>query len=303
MILPIRGHRAQAGHVIIVSGANGKLGRAVVERLLDRIEPNRIGVCVRDPERAAELGERGVRVRKGDFADTTSLAHAFEGASRVLVVSVDTHGEEALRLHENAIAAAGKAGVERVVYTSHLGASPSSLFAPMVDHAATEVALRESGVAFTSLRNGFYASTVLMLLGPVLKTGELAVPEDGPVSWTSHGDLAEAAAIALTEDVFDGVTPALTGGEAIDSMGIAAIASEVTGRSIRRVVVSDEDYRSSLVAHGLPGHVADLLLGMFAASRQGEFSEVDPTLAGLIERPTLPLRDLVAAHLTGVQTP
>jgi len=151
--------------VIIVSGANGKLGRAVVRRLLDRVGPERIGVCVRDPERARALAERGVRVRQGDFADERSLAHAFEGASRVLVVSVDASGETALRLHETAVNAAGKAGAERVVYTSHMGANPSSPFAPMVDHAATEVVLRNSGLAFTSLRNGFYAATTVMLLG------------------------------------------------------------------------------------------------------------------------------------------
>ena len=82
--------------MIIVSGAYGKLGRAVVDRLLDRIGPERIGVCVRDPGRAAGLRERGVRVRQGDFADAAGLVHAFEGASRVLVVSVDAHGAEAV---------------------------------------------------------------------------------------------------------------------------------------------------------------------------------------------------------------
>ncbi|MFE9746949.1 NAD(P)H-binding protein [Saccharothrix saharensis] len=284
--------------MIIVSGANGKLGRAVVERLLDRIGPDRIGVCVRDPGRAEGLRARGVRVRRGDFADPAGLVHAFEDASRVLVVSVDSHGAGAVGLHGAAITAAVEAGVERVVYTSHMGANPASLFAPMVDHAATEVALRESGVAFTSLRNGFYASSALMFLDGVVDTGELAAPEDGPVSWTSHDDLAEAAATALTEDVLDGPTPALTGAEAIDLAGIAAIASQVTGREIRRVVVPDEEYRDRLVARGLPGHVADLLVGMFAASRRGEFSQVDPTLADLVGRPTVPLRDLVAARLT-----
>jgi uncharacterized protein YbjT (DUF2867 family) len=158
--------------------------------------------------------------------------------------------------------------------------------------------VRESGVAFTSLRNGFYASSALMFLDGVVGTGELAAPEDGPVSWTSHDDLAEAAAVALTEDVLDGPTPALTGAEAIDLAGIAALASEVTGREIRRVVVPDEEYRNRLVARGLPGHVADLLVGMFAASRRGEFSRVDPTLTALVGRPTAALRDIVALRLT-----
>ncbi|WNV85886.1 NAD(P)H-binding protein [Umezawaea sp. Da 62-37] len=283
--------------MIIVSGASGALGGAVVERLLDRVAPEGIGVSVRDPEKAAELAARGVRVRRGDFADATSLEHAFEGASRILLVSANSTGESAVRLHRTAIDAAAKSGAERVVYTSHMGAHPSSAFSPMPDHAATESALRESGVPFTVLRNGFYASSAVMLLNAALRTGELAVPQDGPVSWTAHADLAEAAAIALAEDRLDGVTPALTASEAVDMEGVAAIASELTGREIRRVVVSADDYRAGLLAHGVPEHAADMLVGLFTASRQGDFAEVDPTLAALLGRPPVPLRDVVRAAL------
>ncbi|WP_329139244.1 hypothetical protein OG552_32895 [Streptomyces sp. NBC_01476] len=66
-------------------------------------------------------------------------------------------------------------------------------------------------MAYTWLRNGFHASLAVMLVGAALETGELAPPQDGPVSWTAHADLAEAAAITLAEETFDGVTPALTG--------------------------------------------------------------------------------------------
>ncbi|MEV5746175.1 NAD(P)H-binding protein [Actinoallomurus sp. NPDC052308] len=285
--------------MIIVTGASGQLGKATVERLLERVPAHRIGVSVRDPEKASELRARGVRVRQGDFEDPENLAHAFEGASRVLIVSVDDTGETALRRHRTAIEAAARAGADRILYTSHMGANPSSPFAPMPDHAATEAALKDLGVPFTSLRNGFYAASGVMLLGNALETGELAAPEDGPVSWTAHADLAEAAAIALTDDGgLDGLTPALTGAEAIDLTRVAEIASELTGRTIRRVVVSDEEYRAGLVAHGLPEALADLLLGIFVASRQGEFAEVDPTLARLLGRPPTSFRDVLTATVS-----
>jgi NAD(P)H dehydrogenase (quinone) len=283
--------------MIIVSGATGTLGRMVVERLLDRVAPERIGVCVRDPEKARGLADRGVRVRRGDFADPASLEHAFEGASRVLVVSVDSVGETAVGLHAEAIGAAAKAGAERVVYTSHMGANQGSPFPPMPDHAATEAVLRDSGVAYTVLRNGFYASSAHALLGAALSTGELAVPQDGPVSWTAHADLAEVAAIALADDVLDGETPDLTGAEAVDMEGVAAIASELTGKPVRRVVVPEDDYRAGLLAHGAPDHVADLLVGLFAASRRGEFARVDPALPRLLGRPALPLREVLRAAI------
>jgi uncharacterized protein YbjT (DUF2867 family) len=279
--------------MIIVTGANGQLGRAVVERLLERVPAEQIAVSVRDPEKARGPQEQGVRVRHGDFSDPASLAHAFEEASQVLIVSADTTGETAVRWHRAAIEAAKAAGARRILYTSHMGANPSSPFPPMPDHAATEAALRDSGVAFTALRNGFYASSAAMLLGAAVETGELAVPADGPVAWTSHSDLAEAAAIALAEESLDGVIPDLTGAEAIDMAGVAALASQLTGRPIRRVVVPDAEYRDGLLSHGVPEQGADMLVGLFAASRQGEFARVDPALARLTGRPPTPLRDVL----------
>jgi hypothetical protein len=72
--------------------------------------------------------------------------------------------------------------------------------------------------------------------------------------------------------------------------GVAAIASELTGRPIRRVVVTDDEYRAGLVAHGVPESAAGLLLGLFAASRDHEFAQVDPALARLLGRPPMSLR-------------
>jgi uncharacterized protein YbjT (DUF2867 family) len=283
--------------VIVVTGANGQLGRAVVERLLERVPAEEIGVSVREPARAKDLAERGVRVRQADFTDATGLAPAFAGATRVLVVSTDAAGEAALARHRTAVRAAAEAGVERVHYTSHMGASPSSLFLPTRDHAATEAALRDCGVPFTALRNGFYASTVPMLLGQALRTGELAAPADGPVSWTTHADLADATARVLTGDAVDGPTPPLTGPEAVDLAGVADIVTRLTGREIRRVVVPDADYRAGLLAHGLPEWRADVLVGMFAASRRGEFAAVDPALATLLGRPAQRLADFLETVL------
>lgn len=279
--------------MIIVTGGSGRLGRAVVARLLDRVPAERVGVSVRDPERLRDLAERGVRVRRGDFADPDSLTDAFDGASRVLVVSTDRTGEPAVAAHRAAIAAAEKAGAERVVYTSHAGASPTSPFPPMPDHAATEDALASCGLPFIALRNGFYASTVPRLLGTALETGELAAPEDGPVAWTAHADLAEAAAVALTEDELDGTTPALTAAEAIDLEGVAATAAQLTGRPVRRVVVPDQAYRAGLVSHGVPGPAADMLVGLFRAARRGDFARTDPTLARLVGRPLQTVHDVL----------
>ncbi len=289
--------------MIIVTGATGQLGRSIVERLLERLPADQIGLSVRDPAKAEAFSARGVRVRPGNFDDPTSLHHAFEDATQVLIVSSNSTGKPLLRQHRTAIQAARDVGARRILYTSHMGANPASPFAPMPDHAATEALLQSSGVAFTSLRNGFYADSALMLMGQALETGALVAPEDGPVSWTTHADLADAtAALLADEGHLDGITPPLTGPAALTLADLAGIASDLSGRTIQRVTVTDEEYRVNMVAHGVPAAAADMLLGLFAASRQGEFAAVDPTLAGLLGRPPMGMREVLQGRIGAPQT-
>lgn len=288
--------------MIIVTGANGQLGRAVAERLLELVPAEQIGVSVRDPDKARELEGRGVRVRRGDFDDPTSLAHAFEGAAQVLIVSsnASAYGGDPLAQHHSAIGAARAAGAGRIVYTSQMAASGASLFPPMLDHAATEDMLRQSGLAWTALRNGFYASSGMMFLGDALKTGVLEVPADGKVSWTAHADLAEAAAIILADEGrYEGPTPPLTGSQSLDLADLADIASARQALPVRRQILPDEDLRARMAARGVPGRVVDIMLGFYLASRHGEFAAVDPTLERLLGRSPLSMRDLIAEKVGG----
>jgi uncharacterized protein YbjT (DUF2867 family) len=143
-------------------------------------------------------------------------------------------------------------------------------------------------------RNGFYASTVPLLLGEALRTGELIAPADGPVSWTAHADLAEAAAIVLAEGGFEGPTPPLTAPVALDLQDVAVLLTELTGRPVRRVVAEDDEWVAGLTGHGVPADRAALLLGMFHAARRGEFAVAGPELENLLGRPATPLRTILA---------
>lgn len=282
--------------MIVVTGATGQLGHAIVEQLVRLVPASEIGASCRDPNKASALAALGVRVRQGDFEDAASLRHAFEGATQVLLVSSNARatGGDALAQHRTALDAARAVGARRVVYTSHMAASASSAFPPMLDHAATELMLRDSGLAWTSLRNGFYASSGIALLGDALQTGVIEAPVDGKVSWTAHADLAHAAAIVLAnEGRFDGPTPPLTASQALDLGDIAAIASELLGKSIRRDTLTDEALEARLTARGA-GRAAPIVLGLYRASRNGEFSAVDPTLAQLLGRAPLTLREVLA---------
>lgn len=241
-------------------------------------------------------------MRAADFTDPASLGHAFEGAEQVLVVSPAIIGPSASEATRTAIDAAVRAGAQRVLYTSHQAASPDSLFEAQPQHAAAEAYLAEQGVAYTALRHGFYASTFEIYLPAALDTGELRLPEDGPVSWTAHADLAEIDAIALTKPgALDGITPPLTAPETLDFAAVARIVSELTGRTVTRVVVDDEEWKTGMIERGLPATVADFSLGIFRAARRGEFAVTDPTLESLLGRPAISARTVLEGMLAGAQ--
>lgn len=286
--------------MIIVTGATGKLGREIVARLVERVSPGEVGVSVRDPAKAGDLSALGVRVRRGDFADPASLPNAFEGARQVLIVSSNARatGGDTIAQHRAAIDAARAAGAGRIVYTSHKGASATSAFPPMLDHAATEDLLVASGVAWTALRNGFYAASALQFMGDIATSRAIYAPADGKVAWTAHADLAETAAIVLAEpDRFDGPTPPLTGAEALDMTDLAALAGEALGVPVARPPISDERFEAMMAERGAPAAAARIALGFYRASRAGEFGGVDPTLERLLGRPPIAMRAVIEEAL------
>ena len=284
--------------MIVVTGATGHLGRIIVEKVAGLVPAAQVSASVRDPAKAAKLKALGVRVRRGDFNDPDSLKYAFEGATQVLMVSSNARasGGDTVAQHRSAIAAARAVGVRRIVYTSHMAASASSAFAPMLDHRATEEMLQQSGLAWTALRNGFYANTVAMMIGDAVSSGILTAPADGKVSWTTHADLAAAAAaILLQEGRFEGPTPPLTAPDALDLGDVAAILADLHGRPVERQIIADEEQAAAMAQRGVSRSAIEITLGLYRAARAGEFAAVDPALAKLIGRKPMTLREVLTA--------
>lgn len=282
--------------MIIITGATGQLGHAIVTKLAARIPAKQICVSCRDPEKAADLSSLGVCVRRGDFSEPETLTDAFEGADQILLVSSNarTYGGDPLTQHATVIDAAKSAGAKRIVYTSQIAASPTSAFPPAHDHAATEKMLADSGLAWTALRHGFYGQSGIDMMGEAIKTGTLETAADGKFSWVAHDDLAEAASIILDDEgTFDGTTPPLTGAESLDFGDLAAIASDVVGGPIKRTIITDDALQAKMAARGTPARAVDTVLGLYIAARNGEFAEVNPTLAELIGRAPITMKELM----------
>ena len=279
--------------MIIITGATGALNGATVDHLSERVPGEEIVVAVRDPAKAQRFADRGIEVRRCDYAEPDSLPAAFAGADQLLLVSSSDPRADAVSLHHAAIDAAVAVGVGRILYTSHQGAAADTPFGPGRDHAATEQLLSKSGTAWTSLRNGFYAHSLNWLLGPWRETGVITVPVDGRVSWTAREDVAEAAAIVLASDgAYDALTT-FTASEAPTFQDIAGIASEVTGQNIRFETVGEDAWVAAQVAAGQQEFMARFILGMYQAAHDGFFAGVDPLLGELLGREPQTVRDLL----------
>ncbi|MBL7254284.1 NmrA family NAD(P)-binding protein [Paractinoplanes lichenicola] len=266
--------------MITVTGATGALNGATVDHLLERLPAGEITVVTRDIAKAERFARRGVAVRRGDYAEPASLPAAFAGADQLLLVSSNDPGADATALHRTAIEAAVGAGVKRILYTSHQAAAPDNPFAPGRTHFATEQLLAASGTAWVSLRNGFYAHSLQWLAGPWQETGVIAVPGDGPVSWTAREDAAEAAAVILASDgAYEGPVT-LTAPAAPTFAELADVASELAGRTITVQLMDEADW----VAARQSDPRTQFLLGFYQAARAGFFAGVDPLLGDLLGR-------------------
>ena len=282
--------------MIVVTGASGKLGQHVVRMLAQKVKPQHIVAAVRSPEKAADLKELGVEVRRADYDDAASLDQAFTGADQVLLISSNEVGRR-LEQHRAVVAAAKRAGVERLVYTSLLHADTSGIsLAP--EHKGTEEAIRASGLSFTFLRNGWYLENYTEQLAPALKHGAMiGSAGEGTVAAASREDFAAAAVAVLTGSGHENRTYELAGDVPFRMPQLAAEVARQSGKPVAYRNLTDAEYEAALAGVGLPAPVAAMLASADAGIRRGELTDASGDLRRLIERPTTSLEQAVAAAL------
>jgi uncharacterized protein YbjT (DUF2867 family) len=278
--------------MIVITGATGKLGGLVLSHLVRLVPPSSVGISVRNSSKISSsiqsLVSQGLSIRRGDYTDPGSLEQAFDGAETLLLISSNNHDMSAGVLeHKNAIDAAKRVGVKTVYYTSHMASSATSKFAAAkYSHAPTEEYLAQSGLQWVSLRDGFHADSMKFLAGSPEQSGVIRTPKDGKVYWATHEDLAECIATLISEKEprFNGPTPPLAGRDGVTFKDVAEKLTTILGKEIRYEEISDEEYKAGLVGYGVPENLADMLAGMFVASRDGEFGTNDGTLEKIIGR-------------------
>lgn len=282
--------------MIVVTGATGQLGRLVIQNLLKTVPAAQIVAAVRSPQKAADLAALGVQVREADYTKPATLAAAFAGADKLLLVSSSEIGQRAAQ-HRAAIDAARAAGVKLVAYTSILRA-PTSTLALAAEHVETEAMLRASGLPHVLLRNGWYTENYTGSVPAALAHGAvIGSAGAGRIAAAARADYAAAAAAVLLKDGQAGKVYELAGDSAFTLAALAAEIARQSGKPVAYQDLPEAAYKAALVGFGLPEGFAALLAQSDVAASQGALFDDGHQLGALIGRPTTPLADSVAAAL------
>ncbi|WP_445394209.1 SDR family oxidoreductase [Stenotrophomonas maltophilia] len=265
---------------IAVTGATGQLGRIVIEKLKQRTVTSSILALVRKPEQAKALG---VVARAFDYSEAEMQDAALSGVGTLLLISSSEIGQRAAQ-HTNVIAAAKRAGVRRVVYTSVLHAD-ASVLALADEHRATEAVLKASGLPYTLLRNGWYTENYTGFAGMALANGVLLGSAGaGQISSAAREDLAEAAAVVLTAEGHENMTYELVGDTSWTLSDLAAEISRQTGKNIPYRDLPEAEYAAALEGAGLPKGLAAALASYDVSASQGGLYGNERALTELIGR-------------------
>lgn len=281
---------------LFVTGATGALGRLVIDALLETVPARSILAGVRDldkhEEAAGAFRARGIEARAADYTRPETLEHALRGVDRLLLISSSENGKRKVQ-HRNVIEAAKAAGVKLIAYTSILHADTTPLMLAE-EHRDTEAALRQSGVPFVLLRNGWYTEVYTWRLPAALAQGVLAgAAGDGRISSAARADYARAAAAVLTGDDHAGRTYELAGDAAFTLADLAAVVREASGKPLVYQNMSPEAFHSVALEAGLPQLVATILSDTDAGVAQGALFDDGGTLRQLIGRPTTPFQQTI----------
>ena len=272
---------------IAVTGGTGGLGGRVARELASRGVQQRL--IVRNPGAAPSLP--GADVAVAAYEDSEAMAKALDGVGTLFLVSAPENRER-VSLHLSAIQGAALAGVERIVYTSFMGAAPNSTFPFARDHSVTERAAREAGISLTSMRNSLYADVAPLFVGA---DGVIRAPAGhGRVAWVSRSDVARLAAVLLVEPGHEGQIYDVSGPHGIDLHETARILTKATRRAITYHAETLEEARVS--RQGNPEWLVEGWIGSYLMLDTGEGSVTSHTIEQLTGQPPMTLSEFLVAE-------
>jgi NAD(P)H dehydrogenase (quinone) len=260
---------------------------------LKSVPANQLAVSVRNPEKAEGLRARGVDVRFGDFDQPESLDTAFTGINRLLIISADGDNETRIRQHTNAVAAAERAGVTFIAYTSIANAKESKNFlAPT--HRATEEAILKTGIPYSFLRNNWYLENEMTSIqGALAGAPWVTSAGNGKVGWALQQDYAEAAAAVLAGMGHENTIYELSG-KLLTQEEFVSVLSTVLNKEVLVQQVNDDTYSDIMKGAGVPDFLIPFLIEIQKGIREGTLNIESNDFEKLIGRPATPINEALS---------
>lgn len=278
--------------MILITGANGQLGTAVVQNLLKKTSANQIAALVRDESKASALKAKGVHIRLGNYDDTASLDQAMQGIETVLLIA-GTDEDNRLRQHQNVVNAAKKAGVQCVAYTSRSLKDRNTLANKLMEgHFQTEDYIQACGLNYAIFRNVLYMDTIPQFVGgKVFDTGINLPTDQGRVPFALRSEMGEAIANVLLESDRGNRIYKLTGSESYSFDDVAATLSDLSDKEVAYTPIEKSAFEAQMKERGVPELMIERVTGFLTDIKNGQEDEVSPDLENLLGRKPASLRE------------
>ena len=270
---------------ILVIGATGNVGRPLVALLAGQGEPVR--AATRHPE--TYTAAPGVEAVAFDYEQPDTWATALDGVGRLFLLSQGA-GHEPDQAMIPFLSQAQAAGIGSVVLMTAMGVDTADMEARGL--RKVELHLIASGLAYTILRPNWFMQNFTGYMGDMIQQqGGLYMPTGNTKSsFIDTRDIAAVAAAAFTEDGHTSKGYTLTGSESLSYAEALAVLSDVAGRTIPFVAITEDDTRKALTGAGWPAADIDMMLFLYNGIRQGWYAAVTPDVAAVLGRPPITLR-------------
>jgi NAD(P)H dehydrogenase (quinone) len=287
--------------VMAVTGATGALGSRVADRVVAGASAAdaTVRLVVRDATRAPRLPGAAVTEFPGGYADGEGFRDALAGAHTLYLVSA-AEAEDRLQQHLTAVGAAAAAGVQRIVYTSFVGAGrPDPVFTLVGHHHATEQAIAATGLRWTALRHSMYADFVPFFAVPEGNGAVIAAPAgNGRAGFVSRDDCADVGAAVLLDasGATDGQALDVTGPEALSMADAAAVLADVIGRPVRYENQTIEEAWATRRPSGHPDWEVEGWVTSYLAIAAGELATVSDVVPRVTGHPARTVAEHLRTH-------
>jgi NAD(P)H dehydrogenase (quinone) len=277
-----------------VSGASGKLGQDVLRELAARAQGHNVIAISRTPDKAGS----GVEGRLGDYDQPDTLAQAYAGLDRLLLIPTsDQRPGKRGEQNVTAIRAAVDAGVKHIVFMSAAGTREQDEPNIGASYWAGEQSLIKNAPRWTILRMNYYVEALAMEVASAVGQGGLTGVAENRVAFVARDDVAAAAAGILIGEGHSGAIYNATGDKAYTGAERAALIAELTGKPVGFVTVPAEALRAGMAKAGLPESAINSWVSIQNDFANGAFDVVTGDVERLSGRAPKPLRDALAAAL------